>query len=115
VPWLLCFLVACQGDGPDSADTADTGACPDGSLRTWENTGAPFLSTWCVPCHGVALPESERQGAPLGVDLDTHEDARTWADRVAARALDLGNMPPVGDPEAEDLEALAEWLACGLP
>jgi hypothetical protein len=61
------------------------------------------------------LPESERQGAPDGVDFDSHDDAQLWADRIRVRVLDSGDMPPVGDPNAGDLLALEEWLDCGLP
>lgn len=116
----MLTLWACGAGGLDSADaldSADTGTpdpCAE-TLRTWDNTGAPFLTTWCTSCHGAALLESERQGAPLGVDLNSHEDAVLWADRNRVRALESGDRPPVVDPEAEDLAALAEWLDCGLP
>ncbi len=117
----LGLLLACGGVTGDSGDTGDTGTvvdtgpCPSESLRTWDNTGGPFLLTWCAPCHSAALPQDQRQGAPLGVDLDTHEGALAWADRIRVRTLETADMPPVGEPEAEDLAGLAEWLDCGLP
>jgi uncharacterized membrane protein len=113
---------ASDGDLDTSLDTAvldiencASAACPPDSPHTWESAGGPILWTWCTPCHGGGLSESARQGAPIDVILDSHEDALYWADRVQVRTLDERSMPPLGSPTEDDLAALAEWLACGLP
>ena len=89
-------------------------ACPPDSFVTWEDFGAPFMYTYCNGCHSSALPQGERQDAPLGVDFDTIEDVRYWADRIWARSADHNvTMPPVGGPEYDERDLLGEWLACG--
>lgn len=91
-------------------------ACPDDSYLSWENFGAPFMLTWCNGCHSEALPDGERQGAPLNSNFDTLDDVRAWADDIWEESGDHNaTMPPVGGPEEEERRLLAEWLACGAP
>lgn len=120
----IALLTACTADmaDPDAPDeplvgeTFDERLCPEDSDVTWEVFGGPFMYSWCNGCHAAALPEGERQKAPMGVDFDTVEDVRAWADRIWARAGDHNaTMPPVGGPDAVDRELLGEWLACGSP
>ena len=112
------LMVACGAKSSDSA-VEDSGAAPgacDTSPWTWQNTGEPFMRTWCTSCHHPDLPEGQRQGAPVDVNLDTHSDVRMWADRIQARVwTEDAPMPPVGVPTEGELEALAEWLDCGAP
>jgi uncharacterized membrane protein len=104
-------------------DETGAGADPDSPAETcesqpwsWQNTGEPFMRTWCTQCHHSDLAEGDRQGAPVGVDLETHADALLWRDRIEARVwADSAPMPPAGGPSTEELEVLAEWLACGAP
>lgn len=49
----------------------DERPCPEDSILTAENFGAPFMLTHCTGCHHVSLKEGERAGAPLGVDFET--------------------------------------------
>ncbi|WP_434426978.1 hypothetical protein [Nannocystis pusilla] len=110
----------------DTSTTADTtGAdypslderpCPEDSILTAENFGAPFMLTHCTGCHHVALKEGERAGAPLGVDFESLIKVRAQAERIWARAADQNaSMPPVGPPPADERARLGEWLACGAP
>ncbi|PCC74523.1 hypothetical protein SAMN02745121_06781 [Nannocystis exedens] len=114
------------GTGDLTGTTADsTGAdypslderpCPEDSILTAENFGAPFMLTHCTGCHHVALKEGERAGAPLGVDFESLIKVRAQAERIWARAADQNaTMPPVGPPAAEERARLGEWLACGAP
>jgi uncharacterized membrane protein len=90
--------------------------CPEDTFVTYEDFGGPFMLTWCNTCHSAALPEGERQEAPVGVDFDTIAQIRTQAERIWLRSGDQNEtMPPVGGPDEIDRELLGEWLACGAP
>jgi len=104
--------------------TADSGSIDSGNPAStcetqpwsWDNTGAPFMRTWCTSCHHSDLDAEARQGAPEGVNLESWSDVQTWAERVEARVwADSAPMPPAGGPTEAELEILAEWLACGAP
>jgi uncharacterized membrane protein len=107
--WLV---LACGGGGGTLAPVADT-AVDECRGYDWDTVGAPFLFTWCTTCHSAAA--ADRNGAPVGVDLDTLEGARTWAVQIESLAVDSRAMPPAGGPRAGDLEVFATWLDCGLP
>ena len=100
-----------------SGDGGDTGAAPCPGGESWQTVGAPFIYTWCTPCHGAAVPAEDRQGAPAAPPLDSHAEVQAAAERVRARALrgDGGPMPPAGGPTESELLALEAWLDCGAP
>ena len=102
---LLLLALACQADpaGPD-----DTGPLDDGPVVTWEGWADGFFQTWCRACHSAGTPQ--RNGAPEGVDFDTEEQARAWADRIAVRVLEEGTMPVGGGLFDEDRVLLRAWL-----
>lgn len=86
------------------------------AVVTYANFGEAFLRNWCRGCHASALSGDERSGAPEGIDFETLDDARMWADRIGARALGPGaGMPPAGGPSPEELELLEAWLDAGVP
>lgn len=112
--------------GPTSSTDPTTGAgeypslderpCPEDSILTAENFGAPFMLTYCTGCHHVSLKAGERAGAPLGVDFESLAKVRAQAARIWARAGDQNaTMPPVGPPPVDERARLGEWLACGAP
>lgn len=111
-------LIGCGGaDGSDDSvrlETGDTGsACED---QTWENTGRPFVSTWCTSCHSSSLTPEDRFGAPVGLDFDTYEGVLAHADAMARTAVgEDARMPPVGGVSTEERDRFGAWLACGLP
>ena len=112
---LALLLAACGGEEPAGSTLAGR-PCPEGSVLTWENFGAPFLRNWCTGCHSADVAGPARYGAPEGVDFDTLGAARGWRERIHARAGDANTaMPPAGGPTSEERERLAEWLACGAP
>jgi uncharacterized membrane protein len=107
---LLAALAGCTG-----APAADTGACGHAPALTWANFGQGWMDKHCVGCHSSLLREDQRNGAPVGVDLDTWEDAVLWGDRIAARSVgDDADMPPGGGPSAEERRLLEEWLECAV-
>ena len=104
---LALILGACEGEPALDCDT---------SPWTWENTGGPFMYTWCTSCHHADLEEGQRQGAPTSINLDTVEDVWAWQDRIMARSLGpSASMPPAGGPTEAELLQLEEWLLCDAP
>jgi len=118
-------LSACGGDDgsgpppPAPTATATDTATPwqtDGCELSWEHDVEGFFANWCAPCHSAAVPEGWRQGAPVGLDLDTLDSVRAWASGVQSSALsDDPTMPPAGGPSADELDLVERWMACGMP
>ncbi|MEQ1508585.1 MAG: hypothetical protein ABMB14_40510, partial [Myxococcota bacterium] len=100
---LAVALAACHGEPSTETDSA----CDPGWV-TWENFAEPQIVTWCTPCHSENLTGDLRNGAPVSVDLDTLDDARQHAARIAAR-VDDGTMPPAGGLTDEERRLLADW------
>jgi len=119
----LACLTACQtetesNEPVDLEDVVslDERPCPDDSTLSYENFGGPFVLSWCSGCHASALPEGDRQGAPVGSDFDSGEQIREAAPRIWSRSADHNtSMPPQAGPDDESRERLGEWLACGAP
>jgi len=106
--WFIILTVACGSRG-------DTGTCDRDPPLTYDNFGQAYLTKHCVGCHGTYLPEELREGAPIGIDLDTYDDALFWAERIQARATGSSpTMPPGGGPSEEERAKLQEWLNCHL-
>lgn len=116
---LLVWLCACvpASDPPNDAPDTDRGTTLDSAdpcrLLTWETVGAPFVTTWCTPCHGAALTGVQRSGAPVGIDLDREDQVLDLTERVLARTTGATpTMPPAGGPDADTRARFAAWLAC---
>ena len=64
----------------------------------------------------AACVANDRQDAPLGSDFDTYESYLEFQIDVYNRsAANNDQMPPAGDPSAEERAMLGEWIACGSP
>jgi uncharacterized membrane protein len=93
----------------------DTGPalCDRSPALSWDNFGSTYLGRHCNGCHSSLMPESMRQGAPLGIDFDTYAGLLASADRVAARATgEDPSMPPGGGPSDDEIALFSEWLSC---
>lgn len=104
---MILALLAC-------APAEDSGACQRDPPLTWENFGQGWMGKHCTGCHSSLVREDQRNGAPVGVDLDTWPDMLTWAARIEVRALEDLDMPPGGGPSEEERALLAEWLECAV-
>lgn len=96
-------------------DDTDPDVCAD---HTWDTVGAPFVLTWCTPCHSADVKGELRRGAPASINFDTEQDAVALAAEmgfVAARPNPT--MPPAGGPDEATRARFATWVACvtGLP
>ena len=106
---LLFWLLGC------GASDESGGACDRDPPLTYTNFGQGFIGRHCAGCHSSLLPEDHRNGAPLGIDLDTLEGVQKWAERVRVRTVPAdGGMPPGGGPTEEERAMVAEWLECSL-
>ena len=90
--------------------------CPEDSILTYENFGHGFMLSWCSGCHSTQLAENHRAGAPVGIDLDSHQAVLDQLDRIWVRSGDNNQtMPPAGGLSDELRFMLGEWLGCGAP
>lgn len=127
--WVL--LAACATDpagvvkpgGDEAPDVGDTAAGPDTATDgdpadptlTWGNTGHPIMLTYCTGCHSSLLSGAQRYGAPEDVNLDTLEGVTAHLDRVRARTVESGDMPPTGGVPEATRARLGAWLDLGAP
>lgn len=115
---VVILAVSVLGCGDKAEDSAAVAAvdCDRSPPLAWDNFGKGLMDKHCNGCHSVLVPESQRQGAPTGVDFNTYADVIEWRERIRARAttaeLEAPTMPPGGGPGAEELALLEEWLAC---
>lgn len=120
----LLAVAACGNDtriaeeAPDAGGGAGSGsavACGS-SFLDYNNFGAPFVLDWCTGCHSSTLRAGMRQGAPVGVNLDTLAEIRERAAAIIVRTSSATpTMPPAGGPSGEERTLMAEWLTCGAP
>ena len=123
--WLLVFALAGCKQGPDDGTGPATTPTPVPTTPVvpyedcdllWERDVVGFFDNWCAPCHSAEIPAEWRQGAPAGVDLDSLEQVKLWAERVRATALiEPPTMPPAGGTSQRERELVTAWLDCGMP
>jgi uncharacterized membrane protein len=104
------LAAACDGREPTGQDQSEL-SCSVG----YEDFAGPFLLNWCVGCHSSALPEGQRQDAPVGVDFDTLDGLRTFSRLARIHVFEDRTMPPVGGPSPRERELFAQWIDCGMP
>ena len=95
--------------------------CPNDSTLTYENFGAPFMTSYCTQCHSSTLAPDQRMGAPLFHDFDTLEGIMAFTQHIdetaAAGPKAINTLMPMYDPKPtlDERYQLGEWLACGTP
>lgn len=71
----------------------------------------------CLNCHASELSGGARNGAPDGVNFDTYESAKQFANRIIQRAVVQMDMPP--NPslvlDDEEKQALKNWMTLEFP
>lgn len=82
-------------------------------------TGAdiqPILQTHCAACHGAHPTNPAFASPPLGILLETPEEARAYAPRIKRAAVDSETMP-LGNATGmtvEDRAKLGAWIEGGM-
>jgi uncharacterized membrane protein len=96
--------------------------CPPNGGPTASNFGRAFLEAYCLSCHSASVTGAAREGAPQGVDFDTPEAVRRWAESIDAHSAAGPSavnteMPPASraEPSMDERVGLGLWLACGAP
>jgi cytochrome c5 len=118
-------LFACGDDSAPPADAGffDGGVCPtfeepitEPTTDTWDNYAEDFFATYCTRCHSSTLAtNTERSGAPAGLNWDVEASVGTHAMRVRD-ALRRREMPPSGLlPPCEDRFRIVRWIDNGRP
>jgi uncharacterized membrane protein len=74
----------------------------------------PLLEGHCTGCHASHRQGADRNGAPVGIDLDTYSDAVAWAERSNAR-IQAGSMPPSGGVSDYERALFQRWVDQGTP
>jgi mono/diheme cytochrome c family protein len=97
------------GDGDD--DDASLAAARTAALKTFKEQIAPFITTYCLRCHG-----EKKQKAGVRFDYAIKTPAvpsfrKLWTKAVTH--LQAGDMPPEGEKQPGDAErkAIADWVA----
>ncbi len=105
---VLCvsFLLASAGCGSDTTETTDCSTAPTFSEVT--------LFASCTGCHSSTLEGADRNGAPADINYDTYDAAVQNAEH-GLDEVEEGAMPPNGSVSEEEIQALADWIACGMP
>ena len=62
----------------------------------------PALVAHCVQCHGPDLAEGQLRIDQLTANLSERENAARWLE--VRNAINLGEMPPQGEPPLKSLE-----------
>ena len=81
----------------------------DCSDISYANVGEPFMTQYCIGCHG--MQSSNRHGAPNEVTLDSIENIQMHVEVVHAEVAS-GTMPPGGGVASESVELVLQWLDC---
>ena len=71
----------------------------------------------CNSCHSSSPTDNVFATAPGGVRFDTMAEAKQWASRIKARAVDTSDMPFMNKTEMldEERKILGNWILSGAP
>ncbi len=108
---LLTTLTACEPAAEELP--AGLGSCEDGTDLAWSDV-QPILQQHCTSCHSSELPEGDRSGAPLFVNLD--EEATVVPQGFLVWSTIWNGSMPKNGPAMPDEDAwlVWEWLSCAV-
>jgi len=108
---LVVSGAACGSDDPE----APSDTCVDATLD-YATFGKPFVSSYCVSCHGGSVKGSARMGAPADAVFDTQAQIAAKADQIKEQVVALKAMPfgtSSVKPSDADRVKFGNWLDCG--
>lgn len=78
--------------------------------KAFDDTVAPFLSTYCADCHGENSNESDVVLSSISFDLASGHDMELW--KTVLRQLHVEEMPPTESkqPEQYEKDAVMFWI-----
>jgi len=103
---VIAGLLSC-GDKIDPIAQIDDSGLPE--QVTYGDHIRPLLEQHCTVCHAQNIQGADRQGAPVGVDLDTFQAVVEWAERSNVR-IQGGTMPPAGGLSDFDRSLFQKWI-----
>ena len=103
---VVATILSC-GDKIDTIEEMDDSDLPE--QVTYGEHIRPILEQHCTMCHALNIQGADRQGAPVGVDLDTYQRAMEWSERSNMR-IQGGTMPPSGGLSSYDRSLFQKWI-----
>jgi len=97
----------------EKQDPIGPGADIEGEVTYGEHI-MPILDANCISCHAADKQGAARNGAPVGVDCDSYEDAAASADRANAQ-IQSGAMPVGGELSDLERSLFQAWVDQGTP
>ena len=101
--FLMCgFLAVVPLRSADSTDSA--------VQREFQNTIRPFLTTYCLRCHGTNAPAAQFDMRPYTTIEAVVDDFARW--RLMSERLSAGQMPPatMPQPSAAIRHQVLDWI-----
>lgn len=113
---LALILPGCGGEDGEGSD--DDGAveidCDSETVATYSEVRAFDV---CTNCHSSDREGLDRNGAPPGLNFDSHDGAAEAAARIVDQ-VSMGHMPPPSSGfslSTEEKDELYVWAGCGTP
>lgn len=110
---LLALLGLLAGGCGEKQDPFGPDAGVEGDV-TYTGQVAPILDANCIRCHASDKQGAGRNGAPVGFDYDTYDDAVATAARAKAQ-IQSGSMPVGGNLTDEEKALFQAWVDQGTP
>jgi uncharacterized membrane protein len=112
---LVAALLAGAACGSRDADSAAAITCDRQPPLNYGNFGKGYLELHCTSCHSAANSETQRSGAPVGVDFDSYSDVVQHVALIDRESVGADPpMPPAGGPTRAELALFHEWLVCAV-
>lgn len=99
------LATGCDKGGVDQIDCASADVPAFADVSIWPS---------CTGCHASTLEGADREGAPVNINFDVYETAKTYADDASNEVAE-GGMPPSGSVTEEQKQSLYTWAQCGTP
>jgi len=113
---LVLTVLFVLGDGASGGERPGVGASPQiaPGARGFQSDVRPFLTTYCVKCHGPAKSNGNIAVHTLKGDLPAGQEPEKWESIL--EMLESGEMPPVDEPQPDQtkIDAVVRWIESGM-
>lgn len=111
---LAAFLLPACDSG--SGDEGDGDGGPNVDCSTAAVPKFSEMTAWakCTNCHSSTLAPAARGSAPTGIDFDTVDTARKWA-QAAMNEVYAGSMPLGATMSEDEKTQIYNWASCDTP
>lgn len=114
---MIVLLAACAGNNtpassnsPSPSGSTPASSTPASGEKVSFSVANSIVQSRCAMCHSGA-------GARVGVNFDSKDQVKKYADRIKARAVDSKGMPQGNATGMTDTErqTLGAWISQGAP